>query len=53
MLNNTFVIKVIGFVVFLKTSLKPISIEVILMGGVSVLLDIDSRHWPWLDSSAG
>lgn len=32
-LNNTFVIKVIDFILFLITSLKPISIEVILRGG--------------------
>lgn len=33
MLNNTFVIKVIDFILFLVTSLKPISIEVILRSG--------------------
>lgn len=33
MLNSIFVIKVIGVVVFLPTSLRPISTEVLLMGG--------------------
>lgn len=44
MLNNTFVIKVIVFVVFPTTSLQPISIEVLVMA-LSVLLGLGSKRW--------